>query len=228
LLASIDNPWSWARALLNARNRRSVTVVRYSQRTPLKKLSSKAFVNSAKAEGAEFDGPTINGHPALRVDDVQQWFKDAFGVVPPKRETVDITQKLNHCELLSFQWRNTPELTKMRSNNPSWLRMQRISAALTTLQSDLPVLIDDTRRLTPPRRTARFGKQRCTRISEIPAARPRPQARGMAPDSSEFTDPHIGGADGIWSQTRRIREIDKSCRDDRASCTRLPRRHGES
>jgi hypothetical protein len=27
--------------------------------------------------------------------------------------------------------------------------MQRISAALTTLQSDLPVLIDDTRRLTP-------------------------------------------------------------------------------
>jgi len=105
---------------------------------------------------AEYDGPTINGRPALSIENVQQWFKEAYAVVPPQGEVAPIAQSLNHCALLASQWKSSPEFKQMRRSNPSTLRMQRIHVALTTLQKDLPVLIDDTLKVFPDARSTRL------------------------------------------------------------------------
>jgi hypothetical protein len=112
----------------------------------------------------EYDGPTINGRPALSIENVQQWFKEAYAVVPPQGEEGKcffkclalIAQSLNHCAFLQAQWKSTPEFKKMRRNNQSTLRMRRIHLALTTLQKDLPALIDDTLKVFPDARTTRL------------------------------------------------------------------------
>jgi hypothetical protein len=101
----------------------------------------------------EYDGPTINGRPALSIENVQQWFKEAYGVVPSQGEAAPIAQSLNHCAFLASEWKGTPELKKMRRNNPSRLRGQRIHLALETLQKDLPGLIDDYLKVFPDART---------------------------------------------------------------------------
>jgi hypothetical protein len=107
---------------------------------------------------AEYDGPTINGRPALSVENVQRWIKDAYGdhVFPSQGEAVPIVQALNHCAWLEHQWKGTPEFKQMRRSNPSKKRMQRIHLALTTLQHDLPDLIEDHVKIDPDARTTRL------------------------------------------------------------------------
>jgi hypothetical protein len=91
------------------------------------------------------EGATINGRPALTLESVQQWFSDAFHVVPEVGAVAPIARAVNHCALLESHWKRTPEFDEMRRSNPSMLCMRRIAEALTTLQNDLPVLIEDTR-----------------------------------------------------------------------------------
>jgi len=104
----------------------------------------------------EYDGPTINGRPILSIENVQEWFREAYDVVPPQGAAAPIAQALNHCAFLASEWKSTPELKKMRRNNPSRLRGQRIHLALTTLQKDLPGLIDETLKVFPDARTTRL------------------------------------------------------------------------
>jgi hypothetical protein len=104
-------------------------------------------------KSVEYDGPTINGRPILSIENVQQWFKEAYGVVPPQGEAAPIAQSLNHCAFLASEWKGTFELKKMRRNNPSRLRGQRIHEALTILQDDLLGVIDDTLKVFPDART---------------------------------------------------------------------------
>lgn len=96
-----------------------------------------------------YAGPVINGRPALTIQETQKWFEDAYGVVPCAAEVTPITQGLNHCLLFQAQWKDTPEFKELRRNNPSKLRMERLSEALATLQEDLPALIDDTLQIRP-------------------------------------------------------------------------------
>ena len=98
---------------------------------------------------ADYDGPMINGHPALSVKAVQLWFSDTFTVNPTAEHVAPITQALNHCSLFEAHWRNTPEYKKMRRGNPAALRLRRIHEALATLQKELPVLVDSTRKVFP-------------------------------------------------------------------------------
>jgi len=101
----------------------------------------------------EYDGPTINGKPILSIEQVQQWFAKAHCDASFDDAKL-IAQSLNHCALLSALWRNTPALKASRRNNPSLLRMIRIGEALRTLQTDLPVLIDDTLKVFPDRQAS--------------------------------------------------------------------------
>jgi hypothetical protein len=101
----------------------------------------------------EYDGPTINGKPILSIEQVQQWFKEAH-CDASFDDAKFIAQALNHCALFAELWKNTPALKASRRNNPSYLRMTRISEALRTLQTDLPVLIDDTLKVFPDRQAS--------------------------------------------------------------------------
>jgi hypothetical protein len=121
----------------------------------LRLVSSRRMKKNSTAR-AKYDGPSINGCPALSIEDVQQWVKDAYDVVPPQSEAAVIAANLNHCLFLEAQWKNTPEFKKMRRNNQSISRIRRIHLALTTLQKDLPVLIDDTLKVFPDARTTRL------------------------------------------------------------------------
>jgi hypothetical protein len=91
-------------------------------------------------------GATINGRPALTPEIVQQWFRAAFDVVPGADAIEPLTQAVNHCAFIESQWKRTPEFDEMRRRNPSTLRARRIAEALSTLRSDLPALIEDTRK----------------------------------------------------------------------------------
>jgi hypothetical protein len=97
----------------------------------------------------EYEGPTINGHPALSAENVQQWFNQACGHVPPLEDAARVARGVNHYDLFGALWKDTQEFKSRRRNNPSALRIARISKALTTLQNDLPVLIEDTRKVFP-------------------------------------------------------------------------------
>ena len=79
------------------------------------------------------EGATLNGRPALTLESVQQWFSDAFHVVPEVGAVAPVAQAVNHCALLESHWKRTPEFDEMRRSNPSMLRMRRIAEALTTL-----------------------------------------------------------------------------------------------
>lgn len=105
---------------------------------------------------AEYDGPTINGRPALNIETVQRWIKDAYGdhVVASQGEAVPIVQALNHCAWFEDQWK--AEFKHMRRSNPSKKRMQRIHLALTALRHDLPDLIEDHVKIDPDARTTRL------------------------------------------------------------------------
>jgi hypothetical protein len=96
----------------------------------------------------EHDGPTINGHPILSVDDVRKWFSKE-GCIVPEDIAAGIARDLNHCAFISFDWKNTPELTAARRKNPSRLSMRRIYIALNSLQNELPVLISNTHKVFP-------------------------------------------------------------------------------
>ena len=101
----------------------------------------------------DFEGATINGRPALTLEGVQQWFSKPFDVVPEAGAVAPIAQAVNHCALLESHWKRTPEFDEMRRSNPSVLRMRRIAKALATLQNDLPVLIEDTRKVIGNKQT---------------------------------------------------------------------------
>jgi hypothetical protein len=105
---------------------------------------------------AEYEGPTINGHPILSVENVQQWFKQACGCVPSLDDAARVARAVNHYDLFSALWKETREFKTSRQNNPSALRMRRIREALTTLQNDLPVLIEDTRKAFPDPQRSRL------------------------------------------------------------------------
>ena len=99
---------------------------------------------------AEYDGPTINGRPALNAENVQKWCEQACcGCAPSLGDAAHIAAMVNHYDFLGALWKNTPEFKQMHQNNTSTLRMRRISKALTILQNDLPVAIDDTRKVFP-------------------------------------------------------------------------------
>ena len=103
-----------------------------------------------RQSAAKYDGPFIDGHPALSIDEVRQWFRKFDRVVPDGAATA-IAQMLNHCAFLESQWKNTSEFKKARRSNASILRAKRVDEALSTLQRDLPVLIEDTLRVYPKR-----------------------------------------------------------------------------
>ncbi len=102
----------------------------------------------AEKKDANYDGPTINGRPILGVDDVQKWFAAEGCIIPPECAAA-IARDLNHCALLSFLWKNTPELRAARGNSPSQIRMKRIYTALKSLQDELPILIANTDKASP-------------------------------------------------------------------------------
>jgi hypothetical protein len=96
----------------------------------------------------EYVGTTINDHPILTTEEVQQWFSRA-NCVAPSDAAESIAQMLNHCAFLFAQWKGTPELRASRRKNLSFLRIERIGEALRTLQTELPVLIGDTLKFSP-------------------------------------------------------------------------------
>lgn len=108
-----------------------------------------------------FDGPTINGRPILTIEEVQEWFRAACGKVPSSETAANIARTINELDFISAHWRS--DFREDRNKNPDTLRLKRISAALKTLQSDLPVKIADTLRVFPG---AAGGNQR-TGIIEL-------------------------------------------------------------
>jgi hypothetical protein len=105
--------------------------------------------NKGEAPSAEYEGPTINGKPILGIETVQRWFKDACGVFLTEEAARPLARMLNDYALLEETWKNTPEFNRMRENNKSRQRVQRISVALAALQKDVPALIDDTVKIAP-------------------------------------------------------------------------------
>jgi hypothetical protein len=101
-----------------------------------------------KKHPPDYDGPTINGRPALSVREIQKWFSDE-GCIIPMEDAAAIAGDLNHCAFVSFFWKSTPSLRAARRTNPSRLSMQRTYTALKTLQNDLPVLIANTLKVHP-------------------------------------------------------------------------------
>lgn len=102
--------------------------------------------NQAEIHG---DGPLISGRPALSLMEVQQWFRDAYRVVPGNDAVFPIAAALNHCLLFKSHWSAEPEFKKARRANPSKLRVQRIGAAVRALQADLPAYLDDAQKINP-------------------------------------------------------------------------------
>lgn len=96
----------------------------------------------------KYDGATINGRPTLNVSEVQNWFAHE-GCTIPSDDAEALARDLNHCALMSFCWRNTPELRTSRRDNQSRQSMKRIDVALQTLQTELPILIANIRRIFP-------------------------------------------------------------------------------
>lgn len=96
----------------------------------------------ASVQGANYDGPTVNGRPILTVETVQEWFREAFNVVPSADDAASIARDFNHCEWLVEEWK--PQYNEARRNREYVGRMARISKALTVLQVDLQKLYDDT------------------------------------------------------------------------------------
>jgi hypothetical protein len=102
----------------------------------------------AGSRSADYDGPTINGRPALSVNEVREWFADEGCIIPVDAAT-SIAEDLNHCAFVSFMWKDSPELRAGRRKNPSLLSMQRIYTALKSLQTELPLLISNTLKVFP-------------------------------------------------------------------------------
>ena len=92
-----------------------------------------------KKPTVEFDGPTLNGHPVLSVADLQAWFRTTKCDAPADAALI------NEYELLGALWKGTPALRKQRRTNASRLRLTRIAVALKSLQSELPIIIEDSR-----------------------------------------------------------------------------------
>jgi hypothetical protein len=97
-------------------------------------------------------GPCLNGHAPLDIPEVQAWFQKAKCSISDDAAAA-IARLLNEYDLLSAWWKNTSALQQLRQNNPSELRNRRIAAALLTLQTDLPITIDDTRKIHHDRET---------------------------------------------------------------------------
>jgi hypothetical protein len=106
-----------------------------------------------KKPTVEFDGPTLNGHPVLSVADVQAWFRTAKCDAPADA-ALAIAQMLNEYELLGALWKGTPALRKQRRTNASRLRLTRIAVALKSLQSELPIIIEDSREVFANKQSA--------------------------------------------------------------------------
>ena len=98
---------------------------------------------------AALDGPTLNGHPVLSIEDAKQWFKEV-GCDPKTEAVVSLVKKLNELEFVGRLWKNTPAFRALRRSNPSYLRHVRVARALETLRSDIPNIIDDSLRTRSP------------------------------------------------------------------------------
>lgn len=96
----------------------------------------------------DYDGPTINGRPILGVEDVQKWFASE-GCIISAECAAAIARDLNYCALVSFLWKSTPALRSARRNSAFHLSSKRIHFALKSLQHELPILINNTRKVFP-------------------------------------------------------------------------------
>jgi hypothetical protein len=105
------------------------------------------------------DGPTLNGHPILGVEDVRSWFSDHDCNIS-EEAALSIARLLNTYESEGFFWKDIPELERQRRDNPSRLRNVRIADALRSLQADLPSLIEDHLRVNPDPNTERLRPHR--------------------------------------------------------------------
>jgi hypothetical protein len=104
-----------------------------------------------EAPATETEGPTINGHPTVRTENVQAWF-ESEGFDVSSEIAFPIAALLNNYELLGFIWKDTREHREWRSNDV--IRRQHIHAAvsLDTLGTALPHLIEHYRTTLPEER----------------------------------------------------------------------------
>lgn len=143
------------------------------------------------------DGPTINGHPILSVEDATQWFKEV-GCCNPKTEAVlSLVQKLNEAEFVGFLWKSTPEFRAKRRNNPSRVRFARIAQALETLRSDLPVVVEDSLRPLSAVERSEWKHPITTLLEQANAVAPvfqnfLPRGRGREPEPWHNISRNIG------------------------------------
>ena len=81
------------------------------------------------------DGPILNGHPVLSVEQVGSWFR-AYNCNVSEAKALPIAQLLNEYEFVGSAWKDIPALESER-RSPSRLRNVRIANALMALQAGL-------------------------------------------------------------------------------------------
>jgi hypothetical protein len=133
----------------------------------------------------EYDGPIMNGHPILRSAEVQAWFNIA-GCFPSEEAVLPLVRTLNEYEFVGFFWKNTSVLRAQRWRDSSVVRNVRIAAALKTLQSELPTVIEATLRVFPDARTTERLRPIIELLDSVNSIAPRFQRfqkrRGRQPD----------------------------------------------
>jgi hypothetical protein len=91
----------------------------------------------------EYEGPLVNGRPALTETKVQAW------CIAPRMPQISSAGAAEICRLLNdallFSWLWPDRAAKQRQANPSTQWMGRIARALRTLLNDLPQLIADSK-----------------------------------------------------------------------------------
>jgi hypothetical protein len=92
---------------------------------------------------ATYDGPLVNGCPALTEQRIQEWCRQAHMCVLSGGAAAEMARTLNHYAWLSPLW--IPKFSERQKANPSMQRIRRIAGALETLQNDLPGLLADSR-----------------------------------------------------------------------------------
>ena len=92
-------------------------------------------------------GPLVNGRPVLTVANVQEWSRSVHLPNMSDAAAAEAARQLNHLAFMRCQW--APEFAEQRKANPSAKRMQRIANALAVLQKDLPVVLNESRKIKP-------------------------------------------------------------------------------
>lgn len=138
------------------------------------------------------DGPLINGHPILGINEVQQWFSDA-GYEANTESAKSLAQAINHAELFGYLWKNTSALRTQRGNDQFRLQCGRVTQALEVLRMDLPLIIEAVLKVDPNVQSDNFNQLK-TLLN---------YANTTAPSFQQFSPRGRGRQPELWHNVAR-------------------------